>query len=92
MGKCRRKKRTLFSKPRSPNEPELERLLTALYERDTCEPEYRDRCERVVRRLLEDTLRRVPDASRHQFLDALSDRYREFVRARRKPPTLPPKA
>jgi len=36
--------------------PELERLLAALYERDTCEPVHRERCERTVRRLLEDAL------------------------------------
>jgi hypothetical protein len=70
--------------------PELERLLAALYERDTCEPEHRDRCERTVRRLLDDALQRVPNASRQQFLDALGDRYQQFLRARRKPPTLPP--
>jgi len=72
--------------------PELERLLNALYERDTCEPEHRDRCERTVRRLLDDALQRVPGASREQFLSALGDRYRQFLRARRKPSSLPPKA
>jgi len=72
--------------------PELEQVLTALYERDTCEPEHRDRCERTVRRLLDDALKRVPSASREQFLSALGDRYRQFLRARRKPPSLPPKA
>ncbi len=72
--------------------PELERLLAALYERDTCEPAHRDRWERTVRRLLEDALQRVPHASREQFLDALGGRYRQFVRARRNPTTLPPKA
>ena len=72
--------------------PELERLLAALYERDTCEPEHRKRCEGAVRRLLEDALQRVPTANREQFLDAIGDRYRQFVRARRKPPTIPPKA
>jgi hypothetical protein len=72
--------------------PDLERLLAALYERDTCEPEHRDRCEHIVPRLLDDALQRVPNASRDQFLDALGDRYRQFLRARRKPPTLPPKA
>jgi predicted secreted protein len=72
--------------------PELERLLAALYERDTCEPQERDRWERIVSRLLEDAMHRVPNASRQQFLEAISDRYRQFVRARRKPPTIPPKA
>jgi hypothetical protein len=44
--------------------PELERLLAALYERDTCEPKVRGRCERSARRLIEDALRHVPDTSR----------------------------
>jgi uncharacterized protein (DUF1499 family) len=44
--------------------PELERLLTALDERDTCEPENRARCERTMRRLLDDALQRVPHTSR----------------------------
>ena len=72
--------------------PELERLLAALYERDTCEPDDRARCERIVNRLLTDAMQRVPNASRQEFLEAFSDRYRQFVRTRRKPPTLPPKA
>jgi len=72
--------------------PELERLLAALYDRDTCEPDDRERCQRIVDRLLQDAMQRVPHASRQQFLEAISERYRQFVRARRKPPTLPPKA
>lgn len=72
--------------------PELERLLAALYERDNCEPEHRARCESMVRRLLQDALQRVPQASRQEFLDGLGDRYRQFIRSRRKPPTMPPKA
>jgi hypothetical protein len=72
--------------------PELERLLAALYDRDTCEPDDRDRYERIVVRLLEDAMQRVPNTNRQQFLEAISDRYRQFIRARRKPPTLPPKA
>ena len=72
--------------------PELERLLTALYDRDTCEPEHRERFGKVVDRLLQDAMHRVPLADRQRFLDALHDRYRQFVRARRKAPTLPPRA
>jgi hypothetical protein len=73
--------------------PELERLLAALYERDTCEPKDRGHCERSARRLVEDALRQVPDTSRSQFLEAISHRYHEFKRARRKQfPTIPPKA
>ncbi len=72
--------------------PELERLLEALYERDTCEPQHRSRYEATARRLMEEAFQRVPHASRDQFLEALADRYRQFLRARRQPPTLPPKA
>ncbi|PWU18559.1 MAG: hypothetical protein C5B50_08830 [Verrucomicrobia bacterium] len=72
--------------------PELERLLTALYERDTCEPEHRERFGNIADRLLHDAMQRVPLADREKFLDALHDRYRQFVRARRRPPTIPPRA
>ena len=72
--------------------PELERLLKALYDRDTCEPEHRERFEHTVDRLLQEAMRRVPITDRQRFLDALGDRYRQFVRARRKPTTLPSQA
>jgi hypothetical protein len=72
--------------------PELERLLTALYDRDTCEPAHRERFEKNVARLLQDSMSRVPLVDRQKFLDALRDRYHQFLRARRKPPTLPPNA
>jgi hypothetical protein len=73
--------------------PELERLLAALYERDTCEPKDRARCERTASRLIEDALRQVPDTGRAQFLEAISGRYHEFKRVRKRCfPTLPPKA
>ena len=63
--------------------PELERLLVALYERDTCEPSDRPKS---------DALSRQSGITREQFMDALETRYREFRRARRKPTTLPPNA
>jgi len=72
--------------------PELERLLEALYERDHCEPEQRGRCERNASRLINDALQRVPGASRDQFLEALQGRYQQFKKARRKFPSIPPKA
>jgi hypothetical protein len=72
--------------------PELERLLAALYDRDTCEPNDRERRQRIVERLLDDAMQRVPNTNRQQFLEAIGERYRQFVRARRKPPALPPKA
>jgi hypothetical protein len=72
--------------------PELERLLSALYERDTCEPEHRAKHENNVRRLIQDALSRVPHSSRDQFLEAIGERYRQFVRSHRQPPTMLPRA
>jgi DHA2 family multidrug resistance protein-like MFS transporter len=43
-------------------------------------------------RLLTDALAKRPGTDRDQLLDALRDRYRAFVKSRRKPPTVPPKA
>jgi hypothetical protein len=72
--------------------PELERLLQALYEKRTCPPQEKQHREATFQRLLEDALARRPGTSRSQLLDALSDRYDEFRRARRRPPTMPRQA
>lgn len=72
--------------------PELDRLLNALWERDTCEPRERARWKATVERLVADACRRRPGLSREQFLDAVAPRYAEFRRARRRPPSLPPTA
>jgi predicted YcjX-like family ATPase len=72
--------------------PELERLLAALYERDHCEPEQRERWATVVRRLVADALQRMPGVTRGDLMAALQPRYDEYKRTRRKPPTLPPTA
>ena len=72
--------------------PELERLLEALYERDNCEPGQRERCERNVRRLVNDALQRLPKVSYDEFLDGIKDRYRQFKKARRRFPSMPPQA
>jgi len=72
--------------------PELERLLAALYERDTCEPADRPKREATVQRLILEALQMQPEVSRDDFMEAIQDRYREFRRARRKSPALPPKA
>ena len=72
--------------------PELEQLLAALYESDTCEPGNRTRCEQNLRRLIDEVLERTPGLSREHLLDALRHRYREFVRTQTKPTALPPKA
>jgi hypothetical protein len=71
---------------------ELERLLTALYEKLTCPPEEKPHRVAAFERLVQDALAHRPGTSRDELLDALQDRYREFCRARRKPPTLPPGA
>ena len=72
--------------------PELERLLAALYEYNTCEPVDLPKWEATVSRLVDDALQKKPGLTRDQFMEALKDRYREFCRASRKPATLPPKA
>ncbi len=72
--------------------PELERLLAALYEYNTCDPIDLPKWEATVSRLVDTALQREPSITRDQFMEALRDRYREFCRARRKPSTLPPKA
>ena len=72
--------------------PELERLLEALYEKLTCPPEEKIHRVATFERLVQEALAKRPGTSRDQFLDALQDRFREFCRARRKPPTLPPSA
>ncbi len=72
--------------------PELERLLAALYEKRTCPPEEKSHRNATFERLLQDALARRPDTSREDLLLALQDRYKELRKARRKPPTLPPRA
>ncbi len=70
--------------------PELERLLEALYEKLSCPPEEKSHRVATFERLLQDALARQPGTSRDELLNALQDRYRDFLRARRKPPTMPP--
>lgn len=72
--------------------PELERLLEALFERDTCEPQDRPKWDATVRRIVSDAIQKQPGLNHDLFLEALQTRYREFRRSRRKPPTLPPQA
>lgn len=72
--------------------PELERLLEALFERDTCEPRDRPKWDSIVRRLVSDAIQKQPVLNHDLFLEALQARYRDFRRSRRKPSTLPPQA
>lgn len=72
--------------------PELERLLAALFERDTSEPRDRPKWDATVRRLIADSMQKQPGLSHEQFMEAIQTRYREFRRARKKPSALPPQA
>jgi len=70
--------------------PELERLLEALHEKLTCPPAEKAHRVATFERLLGDALARHPTTSRDELLDALRDRYRQFLHARRRPPSMPP--
>ena len=74
--------------------PDLERLLNALGERDTCEPKDRPKWKATVERLIRDACARQPNVSREQFMDAVWPRYVAFRVERRKrlTPKLAPKA
>jgi hypothetical protein len=72
--------------------PDLERLLLAPYEKRTCPPEEKPSRDATFERLLQDVIAGRPGTSREQLIEALNDRYQEFRRARRKPPTMPPRA
>lgn len=72
--------------------PELQRLLDALYAKLTCPPQETAHRVATFERLLQEALARRPGTSRDMLLDARQDGYREFCRARRRPPTLPPRA
>jgi hypothetical protein len=62
--------------------PELERLLAALYERDTCEPSQRAQREATFRRLVDEALARKTGLSSHELMEAIHWRYVEFRRSR----------
>ena len=72
--------------------PDLEKLLQAFYEKRTCPPEEKPNRDATFERLLQDALARRPRTTRDELLNALQERFAEFRRARRKPPTMPPKA
>jgi hypothetical protein len=72
--------------------PELQKLLEALHEKRTCPPDEKRHRDATFERLLQDALAQRPRIGREQLLNALHDRYQEFRRRRRKPPTMPPKA
>jgi len=72
--------------------PELEEILVALRERDTCDPAQRPLCDATLRRRVDEARSRTPDLNYEQFMQAVEPQYRDFRRAQRKPSILPPKA
>ena len=72
--------------------PELERLLNAIWELETCEPQFQAKWKSVVARLLDDACQKRPGTTREQLRVALKERLDQMRRARRQPPTIPPQA
>lgn len=72
--------------------PEFQRLLEAYYEKRTCPASEKPRRAATFERLFHEALSGRPGTSREALLEALQSRYGEFLRARRKTTTLPPKA
>ncbi|MBI4661298.1 MAG: hypothetical protein HY735_20950 [Verrucomicrobia bacterium] len=70
--------------------PELERLLAALVTRDNVSPEQFLQADAEVERLLQPILSRLSPTGRAEFLRALQKRYRAYLKASWRPPTLPP--
>ena len=71
--------------------PELERLLAALEARDNASPAEFDDAEAEVETLLKPILDRLSPTGRADFIRALQDRYRAYLKAKQHPPTLPPR-
>ena len=72
--------------------PELERLLAALQARDNASPREFEAAAAEVERLLAPILERLSPMGRTEFLRALQNRYRAYLKASQRPPTLPPSA
>jgi hypothetical protein len=70
--------------------PELERLLATLAARDNASPSDFDRAHADVERLLEPILNRLSPLGRAQFFEALSGRYRAYLKANKRPSAMPP--
>jgi hypothetical protein len=69
--------------------PELDRLLAALETRDNASPAEFDNAEAEVETLLKPILDRLSPTGRADFMRALQDRYRAYLKAKQHPPTLP---
>jgi len=72
--------------------PQLEKLLAALRERDTASPADFADAAADVEKLLSPILERLSPIGRAEFLRALQDRYRAYLKSTRHPPTMPPSA
>ena len=71
---------------------ELEKLLAALLARDNASPAEFPQADAEVERLLAPILERLSPTGRWDFLRALQDRYRAYLKSSQHPPTLPPSA
>ena len=69
--------------------PELERLLSALAARDNASPTQFAEADAELERLLKPILERLSPTGRVEFLRALQGRYRAYLRASQRPPTMP---
>jgi hypothetical protein len=72
--------------------PELEKLLAALQARDNASPAQFATAAAEVERLLAPILERLSPTGRVDFLRALQNRYRAYLKDSQRPPTLPPSA
>jgi hypothetical protein len=72
--------------------PELAQLLAALAARDAASPGQFSEAQAEVERLLAPILERLSPMGRAEFLRALRNRYRAYLKAQQHPPTLPPNA
>jgi len=72
--------------------PELDGLLEAYDAKLNCAPSEKPRSTANFERLLHDALAKLPGTSREALLEAIQSRYRAFRIARRRTPTLPPRA
>jgi hypothetical protein len=72
--------------------PELERLLAALARRDNASPADFAGADIEVEELLKPILERLSPTGRAHLMRALQSRYRAYLKASQRPPSLPPSA
>jgi len=70
--------------------PELEELLLAMEVRDNAPPDKFAVANAEFERVLAPIVGRLSPIGREDFLRALGNRYRAFLKAKQGPPTLPP--